>query len=80
MSVIQSLTYQKVQQEKYEESVNVAKIFSKNIKQELDETQYELQLPPELQIQEDLEKYLKKEGKPPASPPRYTSTPLLSEK
>ena len=46
----------------------------------MDETQDELELPPELQIQEDLEKYLKKEEKPPTSPPRYTSTPLLSEK
>ena len=80
MSVIQSLTYQKVQQKKYEESVNVAKIFSKYIKQELDETQDELELPPELQIQEDLEKYLKKEKKPTNTTASLHFSPLLSEK
>ena len=65
---------------KDEESVNLAKIFSKNRKQELDETQYELELPPELQIQEDLEKYLKKEKKPTNTTASLHFSPLLSEK
>ena len=45
----------------------------------MDETKFKLELPPELQIQKDLKKYLKKE-KTPTPPPRYTSTPLLTEK
>ena len=40
---------------KDQQSINVAKILNENIKQELDKTQFELELPAELQIQEDLE-------------------------
>ena len=65
---------------KDQQSINVAKILNKNIKQELDKRQFELELPAGLQIQEDLEMYLKKEKKPPMPPPRYTSTPLVNEK
>ena len=42
---------------KDQQSINVAKILNENIKQELDKTQFELELPAELQIQEDLEMY-----------------------
>ena len=42
---------------KDQQPINVAKILSENIKQELDKTQFELELPAELQIQEDLEMY-----------------------
>ena len=42
--------------------VDDAKILSENLKEELNKTEYELDLPPELQIQEDLAKY-RKEGK-----------------
>ena len=63
-----------------QESINVAKTLNKNLKQELDKTQFELELPAELQIQENLEMYLKQEKKPPTPLPRYTSTPLLNEK
>ena len=65
---------------KYQQSVDVAKTLNENIKQELEETKFELELPPELQIQVDLKKCFKKEKKPPTSPPRYTSTPLLTKK
>ena len=41
---------------KYQQSVDVAKTLNENIKQELEETKFELELPPELQIQEDLKK------------------------
>ena len=37
--------------------VNDSKIFSENLKEELNKTGYELDLPPELEIQEDLAKY-----------------------
>ena len=37
-------------------------------------------MPPELEIQEDLKKYPKKEKKPPTPPPRFTLAPLKSEK
>ena len=50
---------------KDQQSVDVAKTLNENIKQELDETKVKLELPPELQIQEDLKKYLKKEKKHP---------------
>ena len=63
-----------------QESINVTKTLNKNIKQELDKTQFELELPAELQIQEDLEMHLKQEKKPPTPPLRYTSTSLLNEK
>ena len=63
---------------KYQQSVDVAKTLNENIKQELEETKLELELPPELQIQE--EKKEKKEKKPLTSPPRYSSTPLLTKK
>lgn len=65
---------------KYQQSVDVAKTLNENIKQELEETKLELELPPEFQIQEDLKKYFKKEKKPLTSPPRYSSTPLLTKK
>ena len=42
--------------------VDDCKILSENLKEELNKTEYELDLPPELQIQEDLAKY-RKEGK-----------------
>ena len=48
---------------KDQQSINVAKILNENIKQELHKTQFELELPAELQTQEDLEMYLKKEKK-----------------
>ena len=37
--------------------VNDSKIQSKNLKQELNKTKYDLVLPPELEIQEDFTKY-----------------------
>ena len=37
--------------------VDDAKILSENLKEELNKTEYELDLPPELEIQEDLAKY-----------------------
>ena len=52
-------------------------MLNENIKQELDKTKFQLELPPELQVQEDLKKYFKKEKKPPTPPSRYTSPPLL---
>ena len=54
---------------KHQQSINVAKILNENIKQELDKTQFEF----ELQIQEDLEMYLKpkkNQKKTPMAPPR----------
>ena len=45
---------------KNEQSVKVAKILNQNIKQDLHKTQFELELPAKLQIQEDLENYLEK--------------------
>ena len=57
--------------------VNDSKILSENLKEELNKTEYELDLPPELEIQEDLAKY-RKEGKKPPLPPKplFSSTPL----
>ena len=52
-------------------------MLNENIKQELDKTKFQLELPPELQVQEDLKKYFKKEKKPPTPLSRYTSPPLL---
>ena len=65
---------------KDQQSINVAKILNEYIKQELDKRQFELELRAGLQIQEDLEMYLKKDKKPPNPPPRYPSTLLLNEK
>ena len=45
--------------------VNDSKILSENLKEELNKTEYELDLPPELEIQEDLAKH-RKEGKKPS--------------
>ena len=56
---------------KDQQSINVAKILSENIKQELDKTQFELELPAELQIQEDLEMYLKPKKKKNDECPRH---------
>ena len=38
---------------KDQQSVEVAKTLNENIKQELDKTKFQLELPPELQVQED---------------------------
>ena len=65
---------------KNNESIAVAKNLGKNLQDELDQTDFELELPPELQIQDDLEKYAKQEKIPPPPPPRFTSTPLKSKK
>ena len=57
--------------------VNDSKILSENLKEELNKTEYELDLPPELEIQKDLAKY-RNEGKKPPLPlkPLFSSTPL----
>ena len=65
---------------KNNESIAVAKNLGKNLQDELDQTDFELEIPPELQIQDDLEKYAKQEKIPPPPPPRFTSTPLKSKK
>ena len=60
--------------------VDDAKILSENLKEELNKTEYELDLPPELEIQEDLAKY-RKEGKKPSLLPKplFSSTPLKTK-
>ena len=65
---------------KNNESIAVAKNLGKNLQDELDQTDFELEIPPKLQIQNDLEKYVKQEKILPPPPPRFTSTPLKSEK
>ena len=65
---------------KNNESIAIAKNLSKNLQDELDQTDFELEIPPKLQIQNDLEKYVKQEKILPPPPPRFTSTPLKSEK
>ena len=66
---------------KNNKSIAVAKNLGKNLQDELDQTDFELQIelqitnPPELQIQDDLEKYVKQEKLGPPPPPRFTSTP-----
>ena len=57
---------------KNNESIAVAKNLVKNLKDELDQTDFELEIPPELQIQDDLEKYAKQEKIPSPPPPRFT--------
>ena len=60
--------------------VNDSKILCENLKEELNKTEYELDLLPELEIQEDLAKY-QKEGKSPLWPPKpfSSSTPLKTK-
>ena len=65
---------------KKNESVAVAKSLGKNLQDELDQTDLELKIPPESQIQNDLEKYAKQGKTPPPPLPRFTSTPLKSKK
>ena len=65
---------------KNNESIAVAKNLGKNLQDELDQTDFELEIPPKLQIQNDLEKYVKQEKILLPPPPRFTSTPLKSEK
>ena len=62
------------------ESVAVAKNLGKNLQDEWDQIDFELELPPELQIQNDLEKYAKEEKILPTPPLRFSSTPLKSKK
>ena len=57
---------------KNNESIAVAKNLVKNLQDELDQTDFELGIPPELQIQDDLEKYAKQEKIPSPPPPRFT--------
>ena len=64
---------------KNNESIAVAKNLCKNLQDELDQIDFELELLPELQIQDDLEKYVKQEKIPPPPPPRFTSTLLKSK-
>ena len=64
---------------KNNESIAVAKSLGKNLQDELDQTGFELEILPEL-IQDDLEKYHTQEKISPPPPPRFTSTPLKSEK
>ena len=65
---------------KNNESIAVAKNLGKNLQDELDQTDFELEIPPKLQIQNDLEKYVKQEKILLPPPPCFTSTPLKSEK
>ena len=57
---------------KNNESIAVAKNLVKNLQDELDQTDFDLEIPPELQIQDDLEKYAKQEKIPSPPPPRFT--------
>ena len=61
-----------------QQSFDVAKTLNKNIKQELDKTKFESELPPDLRIQENLKEFLKKEEKHPHL--RRVTTSLLTEK
>ena len=65
---------------KNNESIAVAKNLGKNLQDELDQTDFELEIPPELQTQNDLWKYAKQEKITPPPPPHFTSTPLKSKK
>ena len=65
---------------KNNESIAVAKNLGKNLQDELDQTDFELEIPPELQIQDDLEKYAKQKKILPPPPLGFTSTPLKSKK
>ena len=65
---------------KNNESIAVGKSLGKNLQDELDQTDFELEIPPESQIQNDLEKYAKQGKTPPPPLPRFTSTPLKSQK
>ena len=65
---------------KNNESIAVAKNLGKNLQDELDQTDFELEIPPELQTQNDLGKYAKQEKITPPPPPHFTSTPLKSKK
>ena len=65
---------------KKNESIAVAKNLGKNLQDELDQTDFELEIPPELQTQNDLGKYAKQEKITPPPPPHFTSTPLKSKK
>ena len=60
--------------------VNDSKILSEKLEEELNKTEYELDLLAELEIQEDLAKY-RKEGKKPSLLPKplFSSTPLKTK-
>ena len=60
--------------------INHSKALGENLKEELNKTEYGLDLPPELEIQEDLAKY-RKEGKesPLLQKPLFSSTPLKTK-
>ena len=60
---------------KNNESIAVAKNLGKNLQDELDHTDFELEILPELEE----EKYTKQEKIPPPPPPHFTSTPLKSK-
>ena len=66
--------------EKDQQSIVVATKRGENLKEELDQTDFNLELPPELEIQEDFKKYAKKERRPSTPPPRFTSTSLKNGK
>ena len=57
---------------KNNESIAVAKNLGKNLQDELDQTDFELEILPELQIKDDLEEYVKQEKVPPPPPPHFT--------
>ena len=60
--------------------VDDSKILSESLKEEVNKTEYELDLPPELEIQEDLAKYRKEGKKPPLLPkPLSYSAPLKTK-
>ena len=60
--------------------VDDSKILRENLKEELNKTEYELDLPPELEIQEDLAKYRKERKKPPLLPKPLSSSTSLKTK
>ena len=79
MLVIFFLIYLKAWQKLINNWVIIPK-YLKNLKEELNKIEYELDLPPELEIQEDLAKYRKEGKKPPLLPkPLSYSTPLKTK-
>ena len=61
-----------------QELLNESKILSEKLKEQINKTDYKLEIPPELEIQEDVVKYQKEEKK--VSPePVISSTPLKTD-
>ena len=66
--------------ERNNQSIQISDVMNTNILNEINNYKFIFDVPTEMEIQDNVDKMIKKEIKPPSPPPRYTPPPELMDK